>query len=186
MVIIFCIGLKVFVHNRAFPCGPVTLFLSEVTVGVIQMRGNWCLCGCRTRSCQYIVSLQVKCSNKIVTFVLLDMLVMDKAFFRKIQIDTRMSLDWKVRYQESCPPLYHLLTITHRFSAVHNVHSVVFPPEIFLGGGGGTFKGKRDSASGDYDLRCPLNKAWISVQTDKRGQNRFGKFLKNFMCFQYI
>ena len=57
MVIKFCIGLKVFVHNRTFPCGPVTLFLSEVAVGVIQMRGNCCLCGCRTRSCQYIVSL---------------------------------------------------------------------------------------------------------------------------------
>lgn len=184
MVIIFCIGLKVFVHNRTFPCGPVTLFLSEVTVGVIQMRGNCCLCGCRTRSCQYIVSLQVKCSNKIVTFVLLDMLVMDKAFFRKIQIDTRMSLDWKVRYQESCPLAIPSVDDNAQFSAVHNVHSVVFPPEIFFGGG--TFTGKRDSASGDYDLRCPLNKAWISVQTDKRGQNRFGKFLKNFMCFQYI
>ena len=37
MVIIFCIGLKVCVHNRTFPCGSVTLVLSEVAVGVIQM-----------------------------------------------------------------------------------------------------------------------------------------------------
>ena len=186
MVIIFCIGLKVFVHNRAFPCGPVTLFLSEVTVGVIQMRGNWCLCGCRTRSCQYIVSLQVKCSNKIVTFVLLDMLVMDKAFFRKIQIDTRMSLDWKVRYQESCPLAIPSVDDNAQVFCSPQGPQCCISARDFFGGGGGTFTGKRDSASGDYDLRCPLNKAWISVQTDKRGQNRFGKFLKNFMCFQYI
>ena len=36
MVIKFCIGLKVFVHNRIFPCGSVTLVLSEVAVDVIQ------------------------------------------------------------------------------------------------------------------------------------------------------
>ena len=181
MVIIFCIGLKVFVHNRTFPCGPVTLFLSEVTVGVIQMRGNCCLCGCRTRSCRYIVSLQVKCSNKIVTFVLLDMLVMGKAFFRKIQIDTRMSLDWKVRYSESCPLAIPSVDDNAQVFCSPQCPQRCISARDFLGGG--TFTRQRDSASGDYDLRCPLNKAWRSVQADKRGQNRFGKFLKNFMCF---
>lgn len=136
MVIKFCIGLKVFVHNRTFPCGSVTLVLSEVAVGVIQMRGNCCLCGCRTRSCQYIVSLQVKCSNKIVTFVLLDMLVMDKAFFRKIQIDTKMSLDWKVRYQESCPPAIPSVDDNAQvFCSPQCPQRCIFARDFFWGGG---------------------------------------------------
>lgn len=136
MVIIFCIGLKVFVHNRTFPCGPVTLFLSEVTVGVIQMRGNCCLCGCRTRSCQYIVSLQVKCSNKIVTFVFWTCWSWTKRFFAKSRLIPGCRQIGRCAIRNPVHSLYHLLTITHRFSAVHNVHSVVFPPEIFLGGEG--------------------------------------------------
>ena len=120
--------------QQNFPMQASHLILSEVTVGVIQMRGNCCLCGCRTRSCQYIVSLQVKCSNKIVTFVLLDMLVMDKAFFRKIQIDTRMSLDWKVRYQESCPPAIPSVDDNAQFFCSPQCPQRCISARYFLGG----------------------------------------------------